>query len=84
MTEKITWREDPINSGGSNYVGSKGDVIVALVSRNLNPVPNGWWTAYRCTPEAITPLYQQDNRTLLSFEQLADAQAAVETWINEQ
>jgi hypothetical protein len=84
MTEKLNWREDPPNSGANTYVGSRGDVIVALVSRNLNPVPNGWWVPYRCTPEVITPLYQQDNRTILSFEQLADAQAAIETWINEQ
>jgi hypothetical protein len=65
-------------------VGSRGDVIVALVSKNLTPVTNNWWVPYQCTPEVITPLYQQDNKTLLSFEQLADAQAAIETRINEQ
>jgi hypothetical protein len=84
MTEKLNWREDPPNTGGNTYIGSSGDTIVALVSRKLNPDPNSGWIPYRCTPQAIIPLYQEDNKTLLSFEQLTDAQAAIETWINSQ
>jgi hypothetical protein len=85
MTEKLNWREDPPNSGANTYVGSRGDVIVALVSRNLTPVPNNQWVAYRCTPEEIIPIYQESNRGIVqSFEQLTDAQVAIETLINSQ
>ncbi len=85
MTEKLNWREDPPNSGGNTYIGSSGNTIVALVSRTLTSVPNNWWVAYRCTPEEIIPLYQESNRGIVqSFEQLTDAQVAIETLINSQ
>jgi hypothetical protein len=80
MTEKITWREDPPNS--ETFVAYVNEIGVGLASRTLNNI-NGKWLGYYITSTQITPLLNDIQQPKL-FEELSEAKAAVETWINEQ